>query len=188
MTNRLSLRIDPRSIPIRTTPQPTTAKTHCARGSGRGSGWAPGSHPPRALGSHRPRAPGIHRPRGPGIHRCRIPMTISTATTANATRMKMNGMVGVSVADSFPLSAELCHHDNRERSWPFTCHPRFMTPRSEPPSRCVRRLKETSAPLPQHADEHRPQRPVLLAVDQLGEGASLRVAAELSDQVDSTLG
>jgi hypothetical protein len=38
--------------------------------------------------------------------------------------------------------------------------------------------------LPQHADEHRPQRPVLLAVDQeLGEGATLWVAPELSDPV-----
>ena len=38
--------------------------------------------------------------------------------------------------------------------------------------------------LPQHPDEHRPQRPVLLAVDQqLGEGAALRVAPELADPV-----
>jgi len=38
--------------------------------------------------------------------------------------------------------------------------------------------------LPQHPDEHRSQRPVLLAVDQeLGEGAALRVAPELSDPV-----
>jgi hypothetical protein len=37
-------------------------------------------------------------------------------------------------------------------------------------------------PLPQHPDEHRSQRPVLLAVDQeLGEGAALRVSPELSD-------
>ena len=36
----------------------------------------------------------------------------------------------------------------------------------------------------QHPDEHRPQRPVLLAVDQeLGEGAGLRIAPELSDPV-----
>jgi hypothetical protein len=36
----------------------------------------------------------------------------------------------------------------------------------------------------QHSDEHRPQRPVLLAVDQqLGEGAALRVAPELADPV-----
>jgi len=36
--------------------------------------------------------------------------------------------------------------------------------------------------LPQHPDQHRPVRPVLLAVDQqLGEGAALRVALELSD-------
>ena len=40
------------------------------------------------------------------------------------------------------------------------------------------------AGLPQHPDKHRPQRPVLLAVDQeLGEGAALRVAPELSDPV-----
>jgi hypothetical protein len=38
--------------------------------------------------------------------------------------------------------------------------------------------------LPEHADEHRPERPVLLAVDQeLGEGAALRVAPELADPV-----
>ena len=41
-----------------------------------------------------------------------------------------------------------------------------------------------SAGLPQHPDEHRPQRPVLLAVDQqLGEGAALRIAPELADPV-----
>jgi hypothetical protein len=33
--------------------------------------------------------------------------------------------------------------------------------------------------LPQHPDEHRPERPVLLAVDQeLGEGTALRVAQD----------
>jgi hypothetical protein len=38
--------------------------------------------------------------------------------------------------------------------------------------------------LPQHANQHRPERPVLLAVDQeFGEGATLRVAPELSDPV-----
>jgi hypothetical protein len=38
--------------------------------------------------------------------------------------------------------------------------------------------------LPEHPDEHRPKRPVLLAVDQeLGEGTALRVAPELSDPV-----
>jgi hypothetical protein len=38
--------------------------------------------------------------------------------------------------------------------------------------------------LPQHPDEHRPERPVLLAVDQeLGEGAALWVTPELSDPV-----
>ena len=40
--------------------------------------------------------------------------------------------------------------------------------------------------LPQHPDEHRPKRPVLLAVDQeLGEGAALWMAPELSDPVGS---
>jgi hypothetical protein len=35
---------------------------------------------------------------------------------------------------------------------------------------------------PQHPDQHRSERPVLLAVDQrLGEGAALRVAPELAD-------
>jgi hypothetical protein len=37
---------------------------------------------------------------------------------------------------------------------------------------------------PQHADGHRPEDAILLAVDQrLGEGATLRVAPELSDPV-----
>jgi hypothetical protein len=37
---------------------------------------------------------------------------------------------------------------------------------------------------PKHPDQHRPKRPVLLAVDQeFGEGATLRVAPELSDPV-----
>ena len=40
--------------------------------------------------------------------------------------------------------------------------------------------------LPQHPGEHRPKRPVILAVDQqLGEGAALWVAPELSDPVGS---
>ena len=39
---------------------------------------------------------------------------------------------------------------------------------------------------PQHIDEHRPQYPILFAVDQrLAEGAALRVAPELSDPVGS---
>jgi hypothetical protein len=39
---------------------------------------------------------------------------------------------------------------------------------------------------PQHLNQHRPERRVLLAVDQqLGEGAALRVAPELSDPVGS---
>jgi hypothetical protein len=38
--------------------------------------------------------------------------------------------------------------------------------------------------LPQHPDEHRPERPVLLAVDQeLGEGPALWVSPELSDPI-----
>jgi hypothetical protein len=37
---------------------------------------------------------------------------------------------------------------------------------------------------PEHPDQHRPKRPVLLAVDQqLGEGAALRIAPELVDPV-----
>jgi hypothetical protein len=41
---------------------------------------------------------------------------------------------------------------------------------------------EKPTPFPQHPDEHRPKRPVLLGVDQqLGEGAALRVAPELAD-------
>jgi len=40
--------------------------------------------------------------------------------------------------------------------------------------------------LPEHADEPRSERSVLLAVDQqLGEGPALRVAPELSDPVGS---
>ena len=40
--------------------------------------------------------------------------------------------------------------------------------------------------LSQHPDEHGPERPILLAVDQqLGEGPALRVAPELSDPVGS---
>ena len=40
--------------------------------------------------------------------------------------------------------------------------------------------------LPQHLDEHRSEGPVLLEVDQeLGGGATLRVAPELSDPVGS---
>jgi hypothetical protein len=40
--------------------------------------------------------------------------------------------------------------------------------------------------LPQHAEEHRPQRPVLLAVDQqLREGPLLGVPPELADSVGS---
>jgi hypothetical protein len=43
-----------------------------------------------------------------------------------------------------------------------------------------------AAALSQHSDKHRPQGPILLAVDQeLGEGAALRVAPELADPVGS---
>lgn len=39
------------------------------------------------------------------------------------------------------------------------------------------RRRRLAVSLPRHADEHRPERPVLVAVDQqLGEGAGLRVA------------
>ena len=42
--------------------------------------------------------------------------------------------------------------------------------------------------LPQHPDQHRPRRPILLAVDQeLGEGAALGVAPELADPVTPPL-
>jgi hypothetical protein len=38
--------------------------------------------------------------------------------------------------------------------------------------------------LPQHPDQHRPERPILFAVDQqLGEGPRLRVPPELADPV-----
>ena len=49
----------------------------------------------------------------------------------------------------------------------------------------MRRGRVALAPaVSQHPDEHRPQRPVLLAVDQqLVEGAALWVAPELSDPV-----
>ena len=40
--------------------------------------------------------------------------------------------------------------------------------------------------LPQHPDQYRPERPVLLTVDQeLGEGAAFRVAPELADPIDA---
>jgi len=43
-----------------------------------------------------------------------------------------------------------------------------------------------SVKLSQHADEYRPQRPILLAVDQqFGEGTALGVAPELTDPVGS---
>ena len=53
-------------------------------------------------------------------------------------------------------------------------------------SRCAQLPRRTVARLPQHPDQHRPERSVLLAVDQeLGEGAALRVAPELTDPVGS---
>jgi len=48
-------------------------------------------------------------------------------------------------------------------------------------SRRTQLPRRTLAPLSQHPDERRSQDPVLLAVDQeFGEGATLRVAPELS--------
>jgi hypothetical protein len=42
--------------------------------------------------------------------------------------------------------------------------------------------RDSSFALPQHPDEHRPERPVLLPLDQeLGEGAAPRIAPELAD-------
>ena len=51
----------------------------------------------------------------------------------------------------------------------------------------VRQLPRRSlAALPEHPDSHRPERPILLAVDQeLGEGAALQVALDLTDPVGS---
>jgi hypothetical protein len=51
----------------------------------------------------------------------------------------------------------------------------------ERPVRCA---LASSVGLPQHADQHLPEDSILLAVDQeLGEGATLRVAPELADPV-----
>jgi hypothetical protein len=48
----------------------------------------------------------------------------------------------------------------------------------------LRGEKWSSTVFSKYADEHRPERPVLLAVDeQLGEGAVLRVPPELADPV-----
>jgi hypothetical protein len=50
----------------------------------------------------------------------------------------------------------------------------------------LRGEKRSSTVFSKHADEHRPQRPVLLAVDQeFGERARLRVPLELTDPVGS---
>jgi hypothetical protein len=43
-------------------------------------------------------------------------------------------------------------------------------------------VEESAVSFPQHPDKHRPERPILLAVDQeLGEGPALRIAPELAD-------
>jgi hypothetical protein len=56
-----------------------------------------------------------------------------------------------------------------------------------PAASLIRRTRAASLRplgLPQHPDQHRPERPILLALDQeLGEGAALWVAPELSDPV-----
>ena len=45
---------------------------------------------------------------------------------------------------------------------------------------------DSSFSFPQHPDEHRPEHPVLLAVDQeFGEGSTLWVPPELADPVGS---
>ena len=54
------------------------------------------------------------------------------------------------------------------------------------PRSCAQLPRGTWASLPQHPDEHRPERPVLLAVDQqLGERARPGVPVELADPVGS---
>jgi hypothetical protein len=55
------------------------------------------------------------------------------------------------------------------------------------PIRCRdRSCRALPVGLPQHPDEHGPERPVFFAVDQqLGEGSALQVAPELSDPVGS---
>src|SRR5919106_1350646 len=54
--------------------------------------------------------------------------------------------------------------------------------KSKEPEGLVIRVARLPLRLPQHPDEHRSKRPILLAVDQkLGEGAALRVAPELTD-------
>jgi hypothetical protein len=67
-------------------------------------------------------------------------------------------------------------------------HDRSIGRRTRPvkPLAPVACLSGSVIALPQHPDQHRPERPVLLAVDQqLGEGAALRIAPELSDPVGS---
>jgi hypothetical protein len=51
------------------------------------------------------------------------------------------------------------------------------------PSSCLS-TRLLAVGLPQHPDQHRPERPVLLAVDQeLGEGTVLWVAPKLADRL-----
>jgi hypothetical protein len=54
------------------------------------------------------------------------------------------------------------------------------------PGASITPVTDLAVGLPQHLNENRPERPVLLTVDQqLGEGATLRVAPELADPVGS---
>jgi hypothetical protein len=60
---------------------------------------------------------------------------------------------------------------------------RVSLPGPQGPGGCVK-PRLLRSPLPQHADEHRSEYPILLAVDQkFGECATLRVAPELADPV-----
>ena len=53
-----------------------------------------------------------------------------------------------------------------------------------PGSRCDQLPRRTPAPLPQHPDEHRPEHPVLLAVDQqLAERPRRRIPLVAADRV-----
>jgi hypothetical protein len=57
-------------------------------------------------------------------------------------------------------------------------------PEGLPTDRWLNARSGSPLSLPQHLDEHRPERPVFLAVDQeFGEGAALRVAPELADPI-----
>ena len=58
-----------------------------------------------------------------------------------------------------------------------------FNPLATPSSHSIKTL--SALQLPQHPDEYRPERPILLAVDQqFGEGAALRVGPELPDPFD----